>query len=120
MKADEIFALYLFRLSNRVNVNYYKKVVLPFVILFRECLNSMGWEKSLSSSEGEKEKSKKVSKEVENRDYCIDNGTELAPEICNEFVTMYLEDRAQQWSFMKQNLHYNANEIIIPEINKAE
>lgn len=45
MKVDEIFALYLFRLSNRVNEEYWKKSALPFVILFRECLNEYGWTK---------------------------------------------------------------------------
>lgn len=43
MKVDEIFALYLYRLSNRTNEQYWKKSALPFVILFRECLNEYGW-----------------------------------------------------------------------------
>ena len=45
MKADEIFALYLYRLSNRTNEHYWRKAALPFVILFRECLNEFGWNK---------------------------------------------------------------------------
>lgn len=46
MKVDEIFALYLYRLSNRTNEQYWKKSALPFVILFRECLNEYGWQKA--------------------------------------------------------------------------
>lgn len=120
MKVDEILALYLFRLSNRVNANYYKKVVLPFVILFRECLNDCGWEKQLGSQDEEKEKGKKGAKEADSKEFCMENNAEHAPEICNEFITVYLEQRMQQWNFIKQNMHYNANDIIIPEINKAE
>jgi len=43
MKADEIFSLYLFRVSRRVNQKYYTDVVLPFLILFRECYDGCGW-----------------------------------------------------------------------------
>jgi len=45
MKVDEIFALYLYRISCIVTPSYYKKSALPFVILFRECLNEYGWSK---------------------------------------------------------------------------
>ncbi len=57
MKADEIFALYLYRLSTRFNKNYYKNTALPFVILFRECLNEYGWAKHYEN-EKELEKNK--------------------------------------------------------------
>ena len=53
MKVDEILALYLYRLSNRVNQDYYKNSALPFVILFRECLNEYGWGKKLGADEDE-------------------------------------------------------------------
>lgn len=42
MLVDEIFALYLFRLSQKVNETFYK-TVLMYTILFRECLNEIGW-----------------------------------------------------------------------------
>ena len=48
MLADEIFALYLYRMSNRVNAIYYKTVMF-YVILFRECLNEYGWGKKIES-----------------------------------------------------------------------
>jgi hypothetical protein len=48
MLVDEIFALYLYRMSNRINQNYYK-IVLAYVIFFRECLNEYGWGKKIES-----------------------------------------------------------------------
>ena len=48
MLVDEIFALYLFRTSQRVNDEFYK-IVLAYVIFFRECLNEIGWNKKIES-----------------------------------------------------------------------
>lgn len=48
MFVDEIFALYLYRISVKVNENFYK-IVLMYVILFRECLNEIGWQKKIES-----------------------------------------------------------------------
>jgi hypothetical protein len=48
MLVDEIFALYLYRMSNRINQNYYR-TVLAYVIFFRECLNEYGWGKKIES-----------------------------------------------------------------------
>ncbi len=44
MKVDEIFALYLFTVSQKVSDQFYR-TVLAFVIFFRECLNEIGWKK---------------------------------------------------------------------------
>ena len=48
MLVDEIFALYLYKLSQKVNDIFYK-TVLTYVILFRECLNDIGWQKKVES-----------------------------------------------------------------------
>ena len=48
MLVDEIFALYLFRISQKVNDSFYR-IVLMYTILFRECLNEIGWEKKIES-----------------------------------------------------------------------
>ena len=48
MLVDEIFALYLYRISTKVNEIFYK-TVLTYAILFRECLNEIGWIKKLES-----------------------------------------------------------------------
>jgi hypothetical protein len=39
---DEVFALYLYKVSLKVNEEYYKKLLI-LVILFRECINEIGW-----------------------------------------------------------------------------
>jgi hypothetical protein len=49
MKADEVLALYLYRLSNRINSDYWRSTALPFVMLFRECLNEYGWTKKIET-----------------------------------------------------------------------
>jgi hypothetical protein len=94
MKVDEIFALYLYRLSNRVNDHYYKNYALPFVILFRECFNEYGWGKKVGGEENiEKklEKNPNLRRDMQTKEYCMENNAEHAPEICNEFVTVYME-----------------------------
>jgi len=48
MLLDEIFALYLSTLSKKVNDGFFK-TVLQYVILFRECLNEIGWVKKQES-----------------------------------------------------------------------
>lgn len=48
MLVDEIFALYLWRISEKVNDQFYR-VVLAYTILFRECLNELGWAKKIES-----------------------------------------------------------------------
>lgn len=48
MMVDEIFALYLYTVSQKVNDSFYR-TVLAFVIFFRECLNEIGWKKRRES-----------------------------------------------------------------------
>lgn len=50
MKVDEIFALYLYKVSLKVNDSFYR-TVLAFVIFFRECLNNIGWKKRRESDD---------------------------------------------------------------------
>jgi hypothetical protein len=50
MKVDEIFALYLYHTSKKVNELFYK-TILNYTILFRECLNDIGWSKKAESEE---------------------------------------------------------------------
>ena len=93
MKADEILALYLYRLSNRINSDYWRSSALPFVMLFRECLNEYGWGKKLESENASLEKNPQLKALVEGNQYCFLNGCEHAPEICNEFVTVFMESK---------------------------
>lgn len=48
MFVDEIFSFYLYRISQKVNESFYK-TVLMYTILFRECLNEIGWQKKIES-----------------------------------------------------------------------
>lgn len=50
MLIDETFALYLYKISQKTNPSFYK-VVLAFVLFFRECLNHIGWTKRIQSDE---------------------------------------------------------------------
>ena len=53
MLVDEIFALYLYTVSQKVNDTFYR-TVLAFVIFFRECLNEIGWKKRRESDQDTK------------------------------------------------------------------
>ena len=90
MLVDEIFALYLYRMSNRINQFYYK-IVLAYVIFFRECLNEYGWGKKIESEGIRLENNPELKLDIETKQFCLVNNAEHAPEICNEFVTVYME-----------------------------
>lgn len=90
MLVDEIFALYLYRMSNRINRSYYK-TVLAYVIFFRECLNEYGWGKKIESEGIKLENNPEMKNDIANKQFCLVNNAEHAPEICNEFVTVYME-----------------------------
>ena len=90
MLVDEIFALYLYRMSNRINQNYYR-TVLAYVIFFRECLNEYGWGKKIESEAIRLDNNPELKYDIETKHFCIVNNAEHAPEICNEFVTVYME-----------------------------
>ena len=44
LTCDEVFVLYLGNISKQVNAVYYR-TVLKFVLLYRDCLNQLGWYK---------------------------------------------------------------------------
>ena len=90
MLVDEIFALYLYRMSNRINQNYYR-TVLAYVIFFRECLNEYGWGKKIESEAIRLDNNPELKMDIETKQFCLVNNAEHAPEICNEFVTVYME-----------------------------
>jgi hypothetical protein len=90
MLVDEIFSLYLYRMSNRINQFYYK-IVMAYVIFFRECLNEYGWGKKIESEGIRLENNPELKQDIETKQFCLVNNAEHAPEICNEFVTVYME-----------------------------
>ena len=91
MLIDETIALYLYKISLKTNPNYYK-TILAFVIFFRECLNQIGWAKRIQSEEIDLDNRQDIKQLMETTQFCLSNSAEHAPEICNEFVTVYVEE----------------------------
>jgi len=91
-KCDEIFAEYLDSVAKYVNKDTYKEV-LKFVFLFRECLNQHGDHllKNKPDTAGYVPATAN-GKSDSNGEYCSTNNAEQAPEVSNEFVTLYLDD----------------------------
>jgi hypothetical protein len=44
LTCDDVFCLYLGDVCKQVNPTYFK-IVLKFIILYRDCLNELGWQK---------------------------------------------------------------------------
>lgn len=92
MLVDEIFSLFLYRMSLRVNDSFYR-VVLAYTILFRECLNELGWAKKIESENIKIADDPQLRERMEKEEFCLTNNAEHAPEICNEFVTVFMEHK---------------------------
>lgn len=79
--ADDIFALFLIENSKLVNEKFYKTLII-FVKLYRDCMNKLGWEIL--------EQFKDIRDEPVHLEYTsIKNGEHL-PDICNDFLKIYL------------------------------
>lgn len=74
---DEIFYKYLNEVADKVNRDYFL-FVFKFVILFRECLNK--YRTAELNTEGKM-----------NLEYTQVNNAENAPDLCNEFITDFME-----------------------------
>lgn len=116
LSSDEVFAIYLYETSKKINPEYYK-IMLRFVIAYRECLNKYGWEKKAENDEvlnnsgnGEEmenttmitpasesilEKARELRDKANGQEFSVINNSEHAPEICNEFVTVFLQERSK-------------------------
>jgi hypothetical protein len=75
-----------------VNESFYR-TVLAYAILFRECLNELGWAKKIESENIKIEEDEELRKRMETEQFCLTNNAEHAPEICNEFVTVFMEHK---------------------------
>ena len=102
LSIDKIMAIYLRYVAERVNAEFYA-TVLKFIILYRDCLNFYGWRKR---AEGELRELKEHLEEIrinariesfrpqrEKFEYTEVNNGEFVPEICNEFVTVYYDEK---------------------------
>ena len=82
---NQIFAIFLDKLSKTVTKEFYKEFAL-LVALYRQALNEIGWDKL-------KKKLKDLSilpEKFMEKEYCEVNNGEYAPEICNEFASELL------------------------------
>ncbi len=75
-----------------MNESFYR-TVLAYTILFRECLNELGWAKKIESENIKIEEDEELRKRMETEQFCLTNNAEHAPEICNEFVTVFMEHK---------------------------
>jgi hypothetical protein len=102
LSADDIFTLYLGHVSQLVNSEFIK-TVLHYIIMYRDCLNQYGWQKVAEADlretkqpldEANIQQRMLLRKDMQNMfEYCTCNNAECIPEICNEFVTMYMPSR---------------------------
>lgn len=91
LSCDEIFAVYLREVSQRVNEGFYK-MLLKYIICYREWANQVGWQKS---NEGDKENqhdetNDTVKEEKQEIDYTAVHNAEIIPELCNDFITVFM------------------------------
>ena len=102
LNCDEIFAQYLRHLSTIVNEHFYRTMI-RFILLYRDCFNQFGW---LKKAEADCRESRLTLEEknvlgridyykqfISDHEFCTISNGELLPEICNEFVTIYLNDK---------------------------
>ncbi len=66
---------------------------MAYTILFRECLNELGWSKKIESETIKIEDEPELKERMEKEQFCLTNNAEHAPEICNEFVTVFMEHK---------------------------
>lgn len=122
LSSDEVFAIYLYEISKKINPDYYKSM-LKFVIAYRECLNKYGWEKKAENDEvlnnsgtGEEventtmitpaseviiRKARELRDKANGKEFSVINNAEHAPEICNEFVTVFLQEKSKDITLTK-------------------
>lgn len=91
---DDIFAVYLRETSQKVNENFYK-LLLRYMIWYRECANRFGWSKL--DKEGQAKGGNEDTNETEDeKEHPIDfwevNNAEHIPDLWNEFITVFLEE----------------------------
>ena len=90
---DDVFGEYLGTIARKVRKEYYARI-LSFVLLLRECVN----QNSKKLLEDRKLLPghlfpKNDGCDHPSRDYCCTNNAEQVPDICNEFVLGYFEEK---------------------------
>ena len=102
MNCEQIFTLYLREFAQMLNSTFYSQKLLKFTIFFRDCLNIYGWQKraenEMKDFVGKPDFEDKVKERLDtyepmkqNSEFTAINNAEFAPEIANEFVTIYYD-----------------------------
>lgn len=77
------------------------KILLAYVIFFRECLNDIGWQKLIESENRNINDDPELAEAARTKKFTSMNNAEHAPEICNEFVTVYMEQNRNVYEITK-------------------
>ncbi|CAI2376399.1 unnamed protein product [Moneuplotes crassus] len=106
LNCDDIFAVYLRQASQKVNESFYK-LLLKFIIIYRECANKLGpkladsddidkssVKNETTESSDKFERSDKCEIDYSQIDFCTVNNAEKIPEMCNELITVFMEDHS--------------------------
>lgn len=105
---DDIFYEYLHQYQNQTNKAYFI-LMLKFVILFRECMNiSKQKEVPGGKSGAEVDTSLDQPSPIYKKEYSSVSNAENAPELCNEFITEFMENN----NYFKIEDEWERNEII--------
>ena len=128
---DEVFSIYLWEVSQKVNETFYKEI-LKYIVCYREWANKIGWDNKFNSSLKQEswqndstkddedkentnntsvqEKKSEISQEINpdilqeaksnlaagwteiQTEYWLLNNAENIPDLCNDFVTVFLEE----------------------------
>ena len=102
LNCEQLFSFYLRDCAEQVNSDYYSTMI-QFILMYRDCLNIYGWQKiaenDCKGSQGESDYENKVKVRIQqlqdvqkNLEFTQINNAEYAPEVSNEFVTIYLEN----------------------------
>lgn len=103
MNCDQVFAFYLRELALGLNSIYYSHKLLKFILFFRDCLNQYGWHKKSENDVKEhqahqdyeyllREKLASYDSVRSVNEFTAICNAEFAPEIANEFVTVFFDD----------------------------
>lgn len=89
VNCNKIFAKFLFQISDYLNSNWYKEIVL-FICLFRKALNVIGWKFSNMQKADENE-------------FCELNNAQTILECSNEFITICLPESLNDYEGLNLN-----------------
>ena len=86
---DDIFYEYINYIKDKTNKNYFI-LCLKFIILFRECMN-ISRKNQIANPEEEQNILSTTQTSILKKEYSSVSNAETAPDLCNEFVTEFLE-----------------------------